>query len=44
MKKKLSHIRTARFDDVEILQSRIEKETPKSGEYFYDYKLEEAKK
>ena len=33
-----------RFSDVEILQQRIIKETPKSGTYFYDYKLEEAEK
>ena len=31
-----------RFSDVDILQQRIAKETPNSGTYFYDYKLEEA--
>lgn len=33
-----------RFFDVPELERRIQEETPKSGEYFYDYKLDEAKK
>lgn len=33
-----------RFSDVQLLEQRIKNESPKSGEYFYDYKLEEAEK
>ena len=28
-----------RFADVDRIIERIEKESPKSGDYFYDYKL-----
>jgi hypothetical protein len=31
-----------RFNDIDALEERIKNETPKPGEYFYDYKLEEA--
>lgn len=33
-----------RFADVETLQRRIQEESPNPGEYFYDYKLEEAER
>ena len=42
MSKKV-HRRKERFADVPELEARIETETPTSGEYFYDYKLEQAK-
>lgn len=44
MKKHHNKNKIERFADVEHLQERIKLETPKSGEYFYDYKLEEAEK
>ncbi|EAS00345.3 DEAD/DEAH-box helicase family protein (macronuclear) [Tetrahymena thermophila SB210] len=43
MKKKgLKKHQKHRYHDVEKLQDRIRKETPASGEYLYDYKLEKA--
>ena len=33
-----------RFEDVPDLTKRVIDEAPQSGEYFYDYKLEQAKK
>jgi|JI6StandDraft_1071083.scaffolds.fasta_scaffold890292_1 hypothetical protein len=44
MHKQKKKVSSQRFGDVEHLQERIKKETPQSGEYFYDYKLEEAEK
>lgn len=43
MSKKITK-RRERFDDVAQLEERIDAETPAPGEYFYDYKLEQAKK
>lgn len=44
MQKTKKHVKVERFGDVEMLEERIKKESPKQGEYFYDYKLEEAEK
>jgi ATP-dependent RNA helicase DDX10/DBP4 len=43
MSKQKGKQRSERFSDVERLIQRIESETPPSGEYLYDYKLEQAK-
>lgn len=44
MSKDKGRSRPQRFADVETLDKRIKEESPKSGEYFYDYKLEEAER
>lgn len=44
MSKEKGKVKIQRFGDVEALEQRIKEESPKSGEYFYDYKLEEAEK
>ncbi len=44
MSKEKGKNKIQRFNDVETLEERIKEESPKSGEYFYDYKLEEAEK
>lgn len=33
-----------RFKDVESLKARIQEESPQSGDYLYDYKLQQALK
>lgn len=44
MQKSKGKAKAQRFGDVQVLQERIKNESPKPGEYFYDYKLEEAEK
>lgn len=44
MSKEKGRGKPQRFADVETLQQRIADESPKPGEYFYDYKLEEAER
>jgi hypothetical protein len=39
MSKEKGKNKIQRFNDVEILEGRIKEESPKAGEYFYDYKL-----
>lgn len=42
MYKKKASYRKPRFEDVDILNKRITEESPSSGNYLYDYKLEQA--
>ncbi len=44
MEKQKGKSKYQRFSDVELLEQRIKEESPKEGEYFYDYKLEEAER
>lgn len=44
MSREKGKLKIQRFNDVETLEQRIKDESPKTGEYFYDYKLEEAEK
>ena len=43
MKHHKSQKKMERFHDVEALEELIATSSPPSGEYLYDYKLEEAK-